>query len=281
MNFLKKNILALIIGLFLLSGRSNAQEIMAVLTDNLKPVSTNYMIYPETSNLIAQDLANLINTNNKIKALPVCNSVNSAKRQSVNNEILKLVKEYQYTYNLNYEILRKISNKLDAPYILLVTSGIDIESDFLKQTVWNMIPIGGENCINPHYKLITQITLIDPNKELILYERSYVKSIPSRDFDLAMPNFSPATGQLNKIKKFSKTLAREISPEIECTLIPELQPEKRTIVDSVFYKYGYSKAPSHNVKQKAESIEQPILDPALDIKVIPNVKLYNYVEGDL
>ncbi len=259
----------------------NAQETMAILTDNLKPVSTNYIIYPETSNLVAQDLSNLINVNNRVKALPVCNSIGNAQKKAISNEVIQLVKEYQYTYNVNYEILRRISEKLGTPYILLISSGMDIETDFLKETIWSKLSISGESSINPHYKLVTRITLIDPHQELILLEKSYIKSMPSSNMDLANPRFSPSLAQLSKVKQYSETLAREITPGIEAAIVPGYVPEKQTRVDKIMFRYGYVKNKSPIKDNTVFFGEEPIQHSKLEIKTNPKVKLYNYVEEDL
>lgn len=271
-SFYKKILISafLILGTFQVS---EAKEIMAILSDNLQPVSTNYIIYPETSNLLSQEISNKININGRIKALPVCNSINNSKKRDINKEVLQFVKEYQYTYNLNYDILRQISSKLDAKYILLISSGIDIQSQFLKETFWNMIPIGGENSVNPTYRIVTQITLIDPANELILLEKSYDQSLKSKNFDLIVPTFSPSYSQLNKIKDFTAKLATEVTPIIERELVPELMPPEKTHFENVKYKTQKYLG----IKPKPENTSES------NLKLIqsPNLQLKNYVYDDL
>lgn len=281
MRFLSKKIFYMLAIFFMLALKADARPVVAILSDNLKPVSTNYMVYPETSNLIAQDVANLININQRLKALPVCNSVSNAEKREFDKQILQFVKEYQYTYNLNYDILRKISDDMGADYILLISTGLDVQSSFLKETVWNKFPIAGENCVNPHYRVITQVTLIDPKHELILLERGYSKSIASKEFDLAIPEFSPSPSQLNKIKEFSVKIANRVTPEVETELVPELMPVQRTIVDKVLYKYGYGHInnPAQNIAP--QDTKAAPKDDNFEIKVNPNLKLYNYVNSDL
>ncbi len=276
MNFFFKHLLGLAIILFSCVSAANAQEIMAILSDDLKPVSTNYIIYPETSNLIAQEISNKININAHLKALPVCNSINNAQKQSFDKEIVKFVKEYQYTYVLNYDSLRKISNKLGANYILLVTSGIDIESNFLKETIWNRLSIGGENSVNPSYRVVTQITLIDPSNELILLQKNYDNLLRGNNFDLAVPTFSPSTNQLKKLQKFSSYIASNVTPIIETKIMPELTPTQNAFIEKVNFRKNQ---PSINIKPEESPVTEQIKD--IDLKQNPKLKLFNYVEGDL
>lgn len=272
MNSFLKKIMGLTLITYSLIGCAQAKEVMAILSDNLRPVSTNYIIYTETSNLISQEISNEININGIIKALPVCNSISNSQKRDINEEVIRFVKEYQYTYNLNYDILRKISNKLDANYILLVSSGLDIETNFLKETFWSKIPIAGENSINPSYRIITQVTLIDPKNELILLEKNYNKSISSQDFDLAMPSFAPSPAQLCKLKKYSDYIAKNATPLIETEISPELVPVKRTFIDKIKFNTG---APQIEVKPSTS------IPSGIGINPNPKAKLYNYVYDDL
>ncbi len=66
MNSFLKNLTGLAIIFFSCTMSAQSQEIMAILSDNLKPVSTNYIIYPETSNLISQEISNRMNLNGHI-----------------------------------------------------------------------------------------------------------------------------------------------------------------------------------------------------------------------
>lgn len=278
MNSFYKNIIGLALIISSLVGSAQAEQIMAVLTDNLRPVSTNYIVYPESSNLIAQDIANRINTNAIVRALPVCNSINNAKKQDINKEVIQFTKEFQATYNLNYDILRKISNKLGSRYILLISSSVDIETNFLKETFWNKIPIAGENTINPGYKICTQITLIDPINELILLEKNYDKCISSKDFDLVMPTFSPSSAQLDKFKDYSIYIAKNATPLIEHTIEPEIVPIKKTFIENVKYNITNKIAPAE-LDTHIKSL--PKEEASLDLKQDPNLKLQNGIHDNL
>ena len=274
-NFIKK-IMGLSLTIFMITSSAKAQDVMAILSDNLMPVSTNYVIYPEASNLISQEISNRINMNAHIKALPVCNSISNAQKQAIDKDILRFTKEYQYTYNLNYTILRKISSKLGANYILLVTSGLDVQSEFLKETIWNRLSIGGENAVNPSYKVITHITLIDPKNELILMQKNYDNLLRGNNFDLAIPTFSPSPIQLKKMQKVSTSIANNVSPIIETKIMPELIPTQNAFIEKVNFHKKQAK-----INVKPISTKETANPETLILKQNPKVKLYNYIEGNL
>lgn len=236
MFFFKKKIvfILVILNLFAQALPSFSKEIVAVISDNLSPVQTNYMIYPELSNLLCQDVANIININNRISALPVANSIDNTTKANVKKEILTFMKEYKYTYVINYRILRKISETLDADYILLITSGIDPETNFLKPTFWNQIPIAGENSVNPSYRIITHIALIHPEKELILVNSNFDSRLKSDYLDLSVPTFAPTYAQLNRVHKYALKVSPEIAYQVESTIVPDLVPKKKTYVEVAY-----------------------------------------------
>lgn len=243
---------------------SFSKEIVAVVSDNLSPVQTNYMIYPELSNLLCQDVANIININNRISALPVANSIDNATKSNVKKDILTFMKEYKYTYVVNYRILRKISETLEADYILLITSGIDPETNFLKPTFWNQIPIAGENSVNPSYRIVTHIALIQPEKELILVNSNFDSRLKSNYLDLSVPTFAPTYAQLNRVHKYALKLSPEIAYQVESTIVPDLVPKKRTYVE-----VAYENAKS-NIKKVFPIPEKDYSTKDSDIKLFSN-----------
>jgi len=253
--------------IFFLTSPSKAKETVAVIHDNFHAPDITYYIYPATSDLIAQDIVNRINLNNKITAIPTANSVEKLKQNNILPQGIKLINEYKYTYNINYEALRKISQKLDVNYILLVTSGLDLQSGFLKETIWNKLNVPGEDSVNPQYNVISRITLIDPVNEFIIFQKNYQKSISSKEFDLINPNFSPVYPQMTKIKEYSEHLANTVTPLIEQQIVPDLMPTQKTFKEVVFSKL---------FKKQSE-----IKEIQLKIKQNPDLKLYNYVYEDL
>lgn len=252
---------------FILPSKSFAKETLAVINDNFTSPDVTYYLYPATSDLIAQDIVNRVNLNNRIAAIPTVNSVEKLKRNNVLPQGIKLINEYKYTYNINYEALRKVSEKLDVNYILLVTSGMDIQSSFLKETIWNKLNVPGEDVVNPSYKIITRITLLDPKNEFIIFQKNYQKDIPSKEFDLINQNFSPVYTQMTRIKDYSEQLSKSVTPLIEQQIVPELIPVKKNFKETVSSKL-FKK--SGNIKEIK-----------LKIKQNPDLKLYNYVYEDL
>lgn len=279
MNLYLKNLIVTAFIVCSLFNCAQAKDAIVVLSDNLRPVSTNYIIYPETSNSIVQDIANNININAKIKAIPVCNSIKNEQKRTLDKDLIKFTREYQATYNLNYTVLRSISSKLEAKYILMVASSVDPESDFLKETIWNKIPIAGENCVAPSYRITTHIALIDPNNELILLEENYDKAISSKNFDLIMPAFSPSLEHINKFKKYAVTVAKDITPKIESVLVPGSVPVKRTFIDKI--KLDINNTPYTIPQNTINKNSQPQENEDIDIKPDPGLKLYNYTNNDL
>ena len=157
-----------------------------------------------------------------------------------------------------------------------MSSSLDTETSFLKETIWSKISIAGENSVNPSYRIVTHITLIDPKNELILFEKNYDSILVGRDFDLAIPTFSPSPMQLKKIHKVSVSLANNVTPIIEAKIMPELLPVQDTFIEKVNF---FKKSNQQNQKQTIQVRPQQI--DAININANKNLKLFNYVEGDL
>ena len=149
----------------------------------------------------------------------------------------------------------------------MITSGLDIQSSFLKQTVWNILNVPGEDAVNPQYRVITRITLIDPKNEFIVFQKNYLKYIPSKEFDLANVAHSPVYQQMGRLKKYSEQLAHDVTPLIETQIVPELMPTQTTFMEKVSSKL---------IKRNSEPTTKNI-----KIETNPNIKLYNYVYEDL
>lgn len=254
-----------VLSLFLVSAFQNlsqAKEVVAVLNDNFQPLNVTYILYPGASNLIAQDIVNRINLNDRIKAIPVCNSVETLKQNNILQQGETLIKEYKFTYNINYPALRKVADRLGVNYILLITSGFDIQSSFLKETIWNKLNVPGLDSVNPQYRMISRITLVDPVNEFIVFQKTYNKFIASQEFDLANIAYSPNYAQMSKIKKYTEELANEVTPLVETQIVPELMPPKTTFIEQVSSKL----------------FKKDAIPTTENIKILPNpgLKLYNY-----
>ena len=205
--------------------------VVAVISDRAHRHGTTYLICGSASDIIASDIINELNKSGRIKS-PLLGETMS----KITNNKLPVYKdtffqEYRANYNIDFVNLKRLTNNLEADYILMVTSGMDIQSNFLKDTWWNKLNISGMDVVKPTYKLTTFLTLIDNKNDIVLWQDLYTKDISAKNFDIGAVQFSPGYAQLSKIKKYSTRVAEHVVPIVDKNVNPELQPpeEPKTI----------------------------------------------------
>lgn len=205
--------------------------VVAVISDRAHRHGTTYLICGSASDIIASDIINELNRSGRIKS-PLLGETMS----KITNNKLPVYKdtffqEYRANYNIDFVNLKRLTGNLEADYILMVTSGLDIQSNFLKDTWWNKLNISGMDVVKPTYKLTTFLTLIDKKNDIVLWQDLYIKDISAKNFDIGAVQFSPGYAQLSKIKKYSTRVAEHVVPIVDKNVNPELQPpeEPKTV----------------------------------------------------
>ena len=120
--------------------------------------------------------------------------------------------------------LKRVTRYLNADYILMVTSGLDIQSQLFKETWWNKWGISSSEPITPTYRLTTMLTLIDKKTYSIVWQDLYQRDIKAKNMDLGVTQFSPNYPQLAKIKKYSNTMSEYVVNIVDKTVNPWIVP---------------------------------------------------------
>ena len=205
--------------------------VVAVISDRAHRNGTTYLICGSAADIIATDIINALNQSKRIQA-PLLGET-MAKITDNKLAIYKdtFFQEYKSNYNIDFINLKRLTGNIKADYILMVTSGLDIQSSFLKDTWWNKLNISGMDVVRPTYRLSTLLTLIDNKTSEIVWQDLYIKDISAKNFDIGAVQFSPGYAQLSKIKKYSTRVAEHVVPIVDKNVNPELQPpeEPKTI----------------------------------------------------
>lgn len=218
MKFVVK-VLLLILFIFSQQAFSYAKDIkVLVLPDTLVQKEQDAYIYAEAADLISNDVINYLNNVKGFNAPTI-----SYVKQVVNNggdKYKRFVKntifDFKNTYNVDYMALKQINTKFGANWIMLITSNIDVQNYFLRRTVWDFFNIPGAAVIDPAFRLSTQVYLIDPNKQTIIWQHNYQKLISSRENRMISTGFQPQTEQMEWIKRHSRMyLAPQIVQEMQ------------------------------------------------------------------
>jgi len=219
---------------------------MLVSPVNVPTAQSSYGVYPNTVDMIANDIINSIN---KYSSFDVPD-INSAKDLIQSYGMSKRYKEFLMNYRDNrvvdYETCNLLEKRLGVDKLLLVSGAFDIQNMFLNRSGGNkyseifstMLPFGrifskdlifmglpfigsniynsvnNESPINPCYKLNVQLALIDTETGLVLWDKTYNQDIPASDFGNPINSFGENIISSEKLKKFSEKIARETSFEV-------------------------------------------------------------------
>lgn len=199
---------------------------VVVLSDTGHRNGTTYVICGASADIIATDIINELNKTGRIKAPLLGENMSKITQKNIPLYYQTFFREYKYNYNIDFVNLKRVTKDLKADYIIMVTSGLDVQSNFLKETWWNKLSIAGIDPVIPTYKLTTLVTLIDIKNGSIMWQDLYLRDISAKNYDLGITQFSPSYAQLSKIKKYSKNVSQYVTNVVDRQVNPWIVPPK-------------------------------------------------------
>lgn len=202
---------------------SRAEEYrVLVLPDNIQFDSTNYFVYPDSSIMFASDTINEIKKDGRITTVSMT-EVRDTLRKNTALSVLtkKALKEFKYNYNIPFVDFKAIAQHFSTNKILVITSQTDVHNYFLRRSICDFLNIPGTMNVDPAYKISTYAALIDVDKEQVLWQNTYYKTISALSYRIVAQNFAPCTEQLEKLRTYSSyILSPNIAKMIESSILP-------------------------------------------------------------
>ena len=198
--------------------------VIVVLSDTGHRNGTTYLICGAASDIIASDIINKMNQTGRINAPLLGENMSKITQRNIPLYYDTFFKEYKYNYNVDFVNLKRLTRNIPADYVLMVTSGLDIQSQLFKETWWNKWGISSSQPIEPTYKLITMLTLVDKKTYRVVWQDLYQRDIKAQNMDLGVTQFSPNYSQLAKIKKYSNTMSEYVTAKIDEVVNPWILP---------------------------------------------------------
>ena len=198
--------------------------VIVVLSDTGHRNGTTYLICGAASDIIASDIINKMNQTGRINAPLLGENMSRITQRNIPLYYDTFFKEYKYNYNVDFVNLKRVTRNIPADYVLMVTSGLDIQSQLFKETWWNKWGISSSQPIEPTYKLITMLTLVDKKTYRVVWQDLYQRDIKAQNMDLGVTQFSPNYSQLAKIKKYSNTMSEYVTAKIDEVVNPWILP---------------------------------------------------------
>jgi len=193
-----------------------------VLPDSIQFECTNYYIYPDSSVMFASDTINCLKQyGGKVQTV----SMGEVRDTFRANQRLKLLvnhalNEFKYNYNVDFVDLKKIANSFSVGKVLLISSTTDVQNYVLKRTIWDFLNIPGTSVVDPAYRLSTNVSLVDVEKEEVLWQQNYYRNIGAMENRMIAVGFAPASTQLEQIKLYSSFLSSAIAQKVQFNILP-------------------------------------------------------------
>ena len=152
---------------------------VAVISDTSQRNGTTYLVCGAASDIIATDIINRLNQTGRIKAPLLGESMSKITQKNLSLYYVTFFREYKYNYNVDFVNLKRLTKNINADYILMITSGLDTQTEFFKETWWSKWGISSSEPIRPNFKLATLITLIDKKTYSIVWQDLYQREVVS------------------------------------------------------------------------------------------------------
>lgn len=208
-----------------------------IIPDNIvtESIAVDSYIYNASAEFFADDIITNLNKTDLIKA-PSVSEIREFYKKDVSSMLAakNLTYKFRTTYNIDYSVLKKLANKSDSRYVLLITSFVDAENYVLRRTLWDFLNIPGATVVDPAYKITTYAVLVDTENNAKLWAETYGKTISVCENRIITRGASPQVEQLRKIKDYSKYMSLQVAQKVqENVLGPEILVKESTRI-----KYG-------------------------------------------
>ena len=231
----------LVVGIIMFAAPSvfAEQYKVLVLPDNIvtENEAVDSYIYNATSEFFANEVINILNKTDYIKSPTVSEERKFLKSSpSMMMPAKNLTNKFRTSYNVDYVQLKKIAQKSQARYVLLLTSAIDSENYILRRTFWDFINIAGATVVDPAYKINTYAVLVDTQNNTTLWSNTFYKTISVVENRIITRGPSPQTEQLSKIRDYSRMLCPEIAQNVQQNVLPPQAYSKES--NQIYYDMG-------------------------------------------
>lgn len=229
-----------------------ALEKIGIITDTLLTPVNYYNAYFKTPEFFAVDIrGQLLNKN--VQVVPVDVTQAALKKAGLRQYDLEALQGLQQGYNLEFPFLKKIAKSIGVKKLVIVTMGMDIQRDFLKNTMWNIFNVSGMDVVNPTHRVSVYTALVDVEKETVLWESIYAKNIRNNKMKNLDTTISNNYEGMLRLKEYSKYISPDVAYNVKMKMLNPNFVEPPTYITRENIKQ-YAKD-RHNIGTKKELSE--------------------------
>ena len=208
-----------------------ASDKLLIIPDNIvtENAAVDSYIYDSCAEFFADGVTAILSKTDSIDSKPVSEVRAMLKKDpSAMLTAKAMTNRFQNSYNIDYAAVKKFASKVNARYVLLITSSVDAQNYILRRTLWDFLNIAGATVVDPAYKISTYAALIDTLENRKVWDDTYYKTISVMENRIITRGPSPQTEQLEKIKDYSRYLCPQIARNVQLQILP---PWSREITD--------------------------------------------------
>jgi len=229
-----------------------ALEKIGIITDTLLTPVNYYNAYFRTPEFFAQDIRGQLIKRN-VQVVPIDSAQFALKKAGIRQYDLESLQGLQQGYNIEYPLLRKIARKIGVRKMVVITMGMDVQRDFLKNTMWNIFNVSGMDVVNPTHRVSVFVSFVDVEKEVVLWESIYAKNIRNNKLKNLDTTISNNYEGMLRLKEYSKYISPDIAYNVKMKMLNVNFVEPPTAITRENIKQ-YAKD-KHNIGVKKELSE--------------------------
>ena len=229
-----------------------ALEKIGIVTDTLLTPVNYYNAYFRTPEFFATDIRGELLDRN-VQVVTIDTAQQALKKAGLRQYDLQALQGLQQGYNLEFSLLKKIARNIGVRKLVIITMGMDVQRDFLKNTAWNVANIAGWDVVNPTHRVSVYVSFVDVERETVLWEAIYAKNIRNnklKNLDTTIAN--NYEGML-RLKEYSKYISPDVAYNVKMKMLnPNFVEPPTYITRENIKKYAKDR---HNIGSKKELSE--------------------------
>ena len=237
---------------FLNCNVSIATQEVGVITDTILTPVNYYNAYYRTPEFFAVDIRGEL-LKRDVEVVSIDYAADALKKAKIYQQDLQSLQGLQQGYNLDFKLLRKIAKSINVQKLIVVTMGMDIQRDFLKNTMWNIANVPGMDVVNPTHRVSVYVGFVDVENEIVLWETIYAKNIRNNKMKNLDTTISNNYEGMLRLKEYSKYISPDIAYNVKMKMIDANFVEPPTAITRENIKQ-YAKD-RHNIGSKKELSE--------------------------
>lgn len=229
-----------------------AMEKIGVITDTLLTPVNYYNAYFRTPDFFAVDIRGELLDRN-VEVVSIDEATKALKKAGITQNNLQALQGLQQGYNLEFQTLKKIAKSINVNKLVVITMGMDVQRDFLKNTAWNIANVPGMDVVNPTHRVSVYVGFVDVQKETVLWESIYAKNIRNNKLKNLDTTISNNYEGMLRLKEYSRYISPDIAYNVKMKMLnPNFVEPATHITRENIKQYAKDR---HNIGVKKELSE--------------------------